>query len=60
MSHTLVTIVTHLLTAPEKLEPLQKELDEIWSQYDGQETAPSWLELEKAPYLSGVVAEGLR
>ncbi|KAJ3568305.1 hypothetical protein NPX13_g6468 [Xylaria arbuscula] len=60
VSHTLATIVTHLLSNPEKLELLQKELEDIWSRPDGTETAPSWSELEKATYLSAVVAEGLR
>ncbi|KAI3320681.1 cytochrome P450 [Xylariaceae sp. AK1471] len=60
VSHTLGTIVTHLLMHPEKLEPLRKELEEIWKEFDGKSTAPSWSELEKAPYLSAVVAEGLR
>ncbi|KAI1427558.1 cytochrome P450 [Xylaria sp. FL1777] len=60
VSHTLGTIITHLLMSPEKLQPLRKELEDIWYQHDGKLTAPSWLELEKAPYLSAVVAEGLR
>ncbi|RWA09367.1 hypothetical protein EKO27_g5733 [Xylaria grammica] len=60
VSHTLGTMVTYLLMSPEKLRPLQKELELIWSEYDGKSTAPSWIELEKAPYLSAVVAEGLR
>ncbi|KAF2969443.1 hypothetical protein GQX73_g4102 [Xylaria multiplex] len=60
VSHTLGTIVTYLLMSPEKLRPLQKELEDIWCKHDGKLTGPSWLELEKAPYLSAVVAEGLR
>ncbi|KAI0424676.1 cytochrome P450 [Xylaria sp. FL1042] len=60
VSHTLGTIITYLLMNPEKLEPLRKELEDIWSKHDGESTTPSWLELEKAPYLSAVVAEGLR
>jgi hypothetical protein len=45
---------------PEKLAPLRKELADIWKDHDGKSTTPSWFELEKAPYLSAVVAEGLR
>ncbi|KAI8946629.1 cytochrome P450 [Xylaria longipes] len=60
VSHTLGTIVTYLLMDPKKLEPLRKELEDIWSEHNGKPTAPSWLELEKAPYLSAVVNEGLR
>ncbi|KAK5636379.1 hypothetical protein RRF57_012091 [Xylaria bambusicola] len=59
VSHTLGTIVTHLLTNPEKLELLRQELEVIWSKHDGKSTIPSWIELEKARYLSAVVAEGL-
>ncbi|KAI0457211.1 cytochrome P450 [Xylaria acuta] len=60
VSHTLGTIVTYLLMDPKKLEPLRKELEDIWTEHDNKSTAPSWLELEKAPYLSAVVNEGLR
>jgi cytochrome P450 len=60
VSHTLGTIVTHLLLDSRKLEPLSKELDRIWTDRDGKDPAPSWFELEKAPYLSAVIAEGLR
>ncbi|KAI0970956.1 cytochrome P450 [Xylaria arbuscula] len=60
LSHTLGTIVTYLLLNPEKAEPLRKELKNIWDKHDGKFTTPSLLELEKAPYLSATVAEGLR
>ncbi|KAI0192589.1 putative cytochrome P450 monooxygenase [Xylaria flabelliformis] len=54
VSHTLGTIIAYLLMDPKKLEPLRKELEVIWSEHDNKSTAPTWLELEKAPYLSGM------
>lgn len=62
VSHALGTIVTHLLLEPEKLAPLQAELKGVWEQarISGKTDGPSWLDLEKAPYLNAVVAEGLR
>ena len=60
VSHALSTIVTYLLLDPKKLEPLRKELEIVWTCHNGKTATPSWLELEKAPYLNAVVAEGLR
>ncbi|KAJ2996295.1 hypothetical protein NUW58_g1022 [Xylaria curta] len=60
VSHALGTIITYLLLEPEKIDPLRRELEDIWSKHDDRLSVPSWLELEKAPYLSAVVAEGLR
>ncbi|TRX94663.1 hypothetical protein FHL15_004435 [Xylaria flabelliformis] len=60
VSHTIGTIIAYLLMDPKKLEPLRKELEVIWSEHHNKSTAPTWLELEKAPYLSAVVNEGLR
>ncbi|RCI13083.1 hypothetical protein L249_0196 [Ophiocordyceps polyrhachis-furcata BCC 54312] len=58
VSHTLSTIITHLLLGKEKLDHLRSELDLIWATTKTGD--PSWLELERAPYLSGCVNEGLR
>lgn len=62
VSHTLSTIVTYLLLEPEtKLAPLVAELEGIWTDRDeAQGGAPTWFELEKLPYLSACVKEGLR
>ncbi|KAI0205620.1 cytochrome P450 [Astrocystis sublimbata] len=60
VSHTLGTIVTYLLMQPEKLAPLRKELEDVWKEHSDGSSAPSWLELEKLPYLTAVVNEGLR
>lgn len=64
VSHTLGTIVTYLLLDPKKLELLREELEMIWTKGRDEEktgaSGPSWTELEKAPYLSAVIAEGLR
>ncbi|KAH8647763.1 cytochrome P450 [Xylariales sp. PMI_506] len=60
VSHTLGTIIAYLLLDQQKLEPLKKELAEIWADRTDEQGTPTWLELEKAPYLSAVVAEGLR
>lgn len=61
VSHTLGTIVGYLLLNPSKLEPLREELAGVWVNRGEKVSAePDWLELEKAPYLSAVVYEGLR
>lgn len=62
VSHTLGTIMTHLLLEPEKAKPLRSELEGVWSQarQEGDLDGPSWVDLEKLPYLSAVIAEGLR
>lgn len=54
--------MTHLLLEPETAVPLRKELEMVWSRVriDGDPDRPSWLDLEKLPYLSAVIAEGLR
>jgi cytochrome P450 len=60
VSHTLSTIAVHLLQDLNKLASLRSELDAIWKRHEAQSTTPSWIELEKAPYLSACVTEGLR
>jgi cytochrome P450 len=60
VSHTLSTIAVHLLQNESKLASLRAELDEIWKRHEAQSSTPSWTELEKAPYLSACVTEGLR
>lgn len=60
VSHTLGTIITYLLLEPEeKLAPLLVELEGLWVDRDA-ETALTWFELEKLPYLSACISEGLR
>lgn len=60
VSHTLSTIVSYLLLEPEeKLAPLLVELEAIWADREPQ-SAPTWFELEKLPYLSACISEGLR
>lgn len=62
VSHALGTIITHLLLDSEKLAHLRGELEGIWEQAElaGKTDGPSWMDLEKASYLSAVVSEGLR
>lgn len=60
VSHTLSTIIVHLLLDAKKVEQLRKELCEAWLSYEDAGTEPSWLELEKLPYLSACISEGLR
>lgn len=60
VSHTLSTIVMYLLKDRNKLDPLLSELDNIWKFHESQLSTPSWIDLEKAPYLSACVTEGLR
>lgn len=60
VSHTLGTIVTYLLLDKDVLNPLAKELEEVYAEQDGVVRAPTWKELEKLPYLNACVQEGLR
>lgn len=59
-SHTLSTIIMYLLLEPSKMALLRGELGSIWAGYDASAESPTWAELEKAPYLSGCITEGLR
>ncbi|KAF2144118.1 uncharacterized protein K452DRAFT_267281 [Aplosporella prunicola CBS 121167] len=54
-AHTLATTVYHLLANPEQLAHLRAELAS-----PSTPSNPSWTDLEQLPYLSAVVAEGLR
>lgn len=55
----LSTMIVYLLLDQKELEPLRKGLGVTWARHDGKKGQPSWVELEKAPYLSACVAEGL-
>ncbi|PNY29945.1 Trichodiene oxygenase [Tolypocladium capitatum] len=57
VSMVLSIITYHLLANPNLLERLRTELKATLSEGDGQ---PTWVTLEKLPYLSAIVLEGLR
>ncbi|KAL5325161.1 hypothetical protein ACEPPN_006284 [Leptodophora sp. 'Broadleaf-Isolate-01'] len=56
-AHALSTITFHLLNSPEKLKKLTKELAEAFVDLD---TSLKLTAVEKLPYLSAVIQEGLR
>lgn len=56
-SWALAVITYHLLTKPELLAKLRKELNET---IDDPLHLPAWTTLEKLPYLGAVLQEGLR
>lgn len=56
-SWALGVITYHLLTKPELLVKLQKELNSV---VDDPKHLPSWTTLENLPYLGAVLQEGLR
>lgn len=56
-SWALAVITYHLLTKPELLAKLRKELNEA---IDDPLHLPAWTTLEKLPYLGAVLQEGLR
>ena len=56
-AHTLSTITFHIASNPSIHEKLQKELATVYSQ---PETPITWTQLEKLPYLTAIVTEGLR
>lgn len=60
VSHTLSTILVYLLMDAKKVGLLEKELEDAWSSYEDAHREPTWLELEKLPYLSACISEGLR
>ncbi|KAI4206164.1 MAG: hypothetical protein LQ348_001050 [Seirophora lacunosa] len=59
-ARTLYLISYYLILRPDVLARLQQELDEkeIFAAYP--ERRPSWVDLEKLPYLTAVLREGLR
>ncbi|KAI8951099.1 cytochrome P450 [Xylaria longipes] len=57
VSWTLTVITYHLLDKPQLLERLKSEISEA---IDSSGQLPSWSFLEKLPYLSAVIMEGLR
>ena len=56
-AHTLSTITYHVASNMSILSKLQQELGTASSQFEAQLT---WTELEKLPYLTAVITEGLR
>lgn len=56
-SWTVSVITYHLLTKPEILVKLSKELNTV---VKDPKNLPTWTDLEKLPYLGAVVQEGLR
>ncbi|KAE9371229.1 cytochrome P450 [Stipitochalara longipes BDJ] len=58
VSYTLSAIITRLLLDPTRLAILRTELGLIVAQ--SANNAPTWRELEKLPYLTAVIKEGLR
>jgi cytochrome P450 len=56
-SWTLSVITYHLLTQPDTLARLTKELQTV---VDDPKSLPQWTALEKLPYLGAVIFEGLR
>ncbi|KAI8931399.1 hypothetical protein NX059_011729 [Plenodomus lindquistii] len=57
VSWALTVVTYHLLTQPLILQRLTTE---VRSAVDSSGNLPRWVELEKLPYLSAVIAEGLR
>ncbi|MCJ1457978.1 hypothetical protein MMC28_008347 [Mycoblastus sanguinarius] len=55
--HTLSTTTFHVLDNPEILCKLQDELKTVMPNADA---SPSWTQLERLPYLTAVIKEGLR
>jgi cytochrome P450 len=55
----ILTLTTyHILADPAKEKRLREELQEVMS--DFPERMPRWAELEKLPYLTACLKEGLR
>ncbi|KAI9699827.1 MAG: hypothetical protein M1836_002862 [Candelina mexicana] len=57
VSHALATILVYILLDEEKHQTLRKELESVF--VDESETLPSSRDLQKLPYLSSVIKEGL-
>ncbi|PYH90327.1 cytochrome P450 [Aspergillus ellipticus CBS 707.79] len=60
VSWSLSVITYHLLTQPALMTRLRDELQTIVSLSEDTKTLPPWTTLEKLPYLTAVVHEGLR
>jgi len=58
VSHTLGGIIFYLTEDEAKQKPLRNELRVLFG--EDPETSPAWRDLEKAPYLTAVIQEGLR
>jgi cytochrome P450 len=56
VSYTISAIITHLLLNPTKLQIMRAELGPVFANTD----FPTWCTLEKLPYLTAVIKEGLR
>lgn len=57
VSWTLSVITYHLLSKPHLLQKVTAEVSQVST---GEGEVPSWTELEKLPYLTAVIVEGLR
>jgi hypothetical protein len=56
VSYTMSAIITHLLLNPTKLQIMRAELAPVFAKTN----LPTWRTLEKLPYLTAVIKEGLR
>ena len=56
-AHILTYITFHIISNHSILQKLQAELEPVTS---GSSTSPKWQQLEQLPYLTAVIAEGLR
>jgi cytochrome P450 len=55
-AHTLAVIFYHLLSNPDTLAQLRKELEVVYH----HDNTPTWNQLSHLPYLSAIISEGLR
>jgi cytochrome P450 len=59
-AHTLTFVVFYVLANPDIEKRLRAELAPAFTASDGGMRMPTWAELEKLPYLQGVIKEALR
>ena len=60
-ANALMILTHHLMQHPEKMDKLKKELETVWPNLGPNGAgAPEVRELERLPYLTGVIKEGLR
>lgn len=58
VSHTIETVITHLAMNRQQRQNLKDELATLWR--DHPEQTDSWTALQKLPYLTACIYEGLR